>query len=449
MSKYKKEKKKVLNIVEENSLHGGIGTVMDYLTEGVNDSKDFESDSLFTRYSHKKHRPGKTTLKSNKGIKVMNNWSANDLEDLVEDYDVVHVHGVPHYGILEVLENVKNKGVKIVNTAHSSVKQEFLAQYEAAEKGKTAKLRKEYKALKRFKDRNILNNPSPFGDTYWGSAIFRQEKIMTLADSVQHMNEAYKNDIIDEYSAEENAHKHTVIPNGVKTIKGTVERPRKKRIMFMGRFAKDKGIDEFVDALPGIFEQHPDAEVKFVGGDKSGRLVGRYRNKVKRKLEKHFKKDDIDISKLLRRVHFTGWVTSKKKLQNHFQWTDYVIIPSRAESFSLVASEALMHKRIPIITRTKAMDDLYVSKGVAFGIEEKDRHGEGIAQTVNQILDHDDSKKHHEMAARGRKFVLANYSVDKMIERQLDSYRKLTGPKKKKKIRKHQNSPSAGYRQAT
>ena len=62
---------------------------------------------------------------------------------------------------------------------------------------KDERIKKDFKELKYFREHDILNNPSRFADTYWGSAIYRQEQIMTIADSVQHMNEAYKNDIIN------------------------------------------------------------------------------------------------------------------------------------------------------------------------------------------------------------------------------------------------------------
>ena len=284
MVKY--QKKKVLHIANKNALHGGIGTVLDYLHNGVNESEDFQSDTLLTSYDHKNKRPRLSTLKkddSNKNVKHA------DLDSLVEDYDVVHVHGIPHYGILEKLYEAKSKnpGLKVVNTAHSSVKSEFEAQLENAKKSPHKK--EEARSLQYLKDRNVLNDPSKFADTYWGSAIWRQEQIMTISDSVQHMNEAYKAQILDEYSAEESAQKHTVVPNGVHKIKETVAKPNKKRLLFVGRFGKEKGVDEFVDALPHIFEENPDAEVRFVGGDKSGKVVEIYKKKVAAKLRKHFK----------------------------------------------------------------------------------------------------------------------------------------------------------------
>lgn len=425
-------KKKVLHIANKNALGGGIGTVINYLREGINQSDEFHADSLFTTYNHKNHRPGKT--KFAKGLNQEKNISEGELEDLIGNYDVIHVHGIPHYGILEHLQKIKKKKgkiPKIVNTAHSSVKQEFLAQYENAQKNSEEELKKDFKELKYLKDNNVLKNPSPFADTYWGSAIYRQEQIMSLADSVQHMNEAYKKEIIEEYAASENEEKHKIIPNGVKVINNYKERPKKKRLLFVGRFAKDKGIDELIDSLPLILEKHPDAEIRLVGGDKSGKLVNKYKEKTKKLIQDHFKgKSTEEINKYLSKIDFTGWVTDKNKLHEHYQWTDYVLIPSKAESFSLSASEALMHKRIPVMTKTKALDDLYISKGIGLGIHPDKRHGEGIAEAIDNILKKDHSEEYDNLTEKGRKFVIENYSFEKMIENQLKSYRELIMNKK-------------------
>ncbi len=429
------KEKKVLHIANRNSLGGGIGTVIDYLDEGINKSQDFVSETLFTSYDNKNLRPKKSTYQK-LGSKPKE-LDHEHLEEVIREYDVVHIHGIPHYGIIEHLQNIQKKDgkkPKIVNTAHSSVKQEFMAHYENKKNTNDKSSREDLASLKHLKDNNILNNPYPFADTYWGSAINRQEKIMTMADSVQHMNESYKNDIIEEYLAHENSHKHRVIPNGVKLTDEFKERPRKKRLLYVGRFSKDKGIDELVDSLPRIFEKHPDAQIKIVGGDPNNKTIDNYKKKTEKVIKDYFKnKPGHKVKKYLSQVEFTGWISDKEKIRDHYKWTDYLIIPSKAESFSLTASEALSHKRLPIMTKTKALDDLYISKGIAFGIEPDKRHGEGIAQTVNEILDNHDSKEHDEMAEKGRQFVIENYSFEKMIENQMNAYRELFGGKNKKR----------------
>ncbi|MEM2121789.1 MAG: glycosyltransferase family 4 protein [Candidatus Woesearchaeota archaeon] len=440
---HENEKKKVLHVVDKTALVEDIGTLIYYLIEGINDSKDFSANVLLTTYDHKNHRPGKAIFYEGQSQEGKE-FSHSELEQILADYDIVHVHGLPHYGIIENLQKIKanpERKTKIVNTVHSSVKQEFLAQYEYAKNSDDEEAKKDFEALDFYMKNNILNNPSRFADTYWGSAIYRQELIMTLADSVQHMNEAYKNDIIKEYQAEENAWKHKVIYNGVKIIDNVVDRPRRKRILFIGRFIKDKGFYEFEAALPKIFEKHPDAEIRFVGEDPKGITVEEHKKRVEKIMRDYFKdKPGHDMDKYLSQIEFVGWVKDEEKINEHYRWTnyvkhyrwtDYVILPGKPENYLLTPSEALMHKRIPIMTKTKALDELYISKGLGLGIDLDKIHSEGIAETVNQILDKHDSKEHDEIANKGRDFVLENYSFEKMIQNQLDSYRELIYGKKK------------------
>ncbi len=437
-------KKKVLHIVHENALGGGIGTIVDYLNEGINKEKDFSSDTLITNYEVRKNgkdesgnqkylsRPkdSKLNIHGEKGgVKESTLIKHENLENILGKYDLIHVHGIPHYGILEHLESLKNKkGPKIVNTAHSSVKQEFLAQYENS---KRENKKEETESLKYLLENNILNDPSKFGENFWGSAIYRQEKIMTLADSIQHMNESYMNSIINEYMAEENRDKHHVIPNGVKLFRSKIkERPKKKRILFVGRFSKEKGIDELIDSIPYILEKNPDAEIRLVGGDKEGKVVEEYKQKLRYKINKFIKKNpEKNLEEMLDKVKFMGWISDKNEIKKHYEWADYVLIPSYAESFSLSASEALLHGRIPIMTATPALKDLYIDKGIGLGIEPEKRDGKGIGETINKILEKDKTNEYDELIKKGNEYVKENYSYEKMIKNQIDAYKKILDKK--------------------
>jgi len=427
------KKKKVLHIANENSLGGGIGTVIDYLMEGLNSSEEFSSDTFFTNYSSKNFAPLESTFYSGE-IKEKQRVDQNRLESMLDDYDLIHVHGIPNYGVLESLKKVKSnvgKKPKIINTAHSSVKQEFQVHYEKLRDSQEVhpSNKEDFENLDKYLKKDMLNVPGPFADTYWGSAINRQEQIMTMSDAVQHMNEAYKNSIIQEYMAEENAPKHFVIPNGVKTVKSASPLPKKKRLLYVGRFGKEKGIDELVGSLPYIFEEHPDTEIRIVGGDKEGKITEKYRKKTENLMRTYFedpsRKSKHNLEDYLSRIKFTGWIGDKKEIEKQYRWSNYVIIPSKYESFSLTAAEALMHGRIPIITQTPAMDDLYVSKNIAFGIKENMRNPRGIYQTVSEIFNEVNSEGQEKMAEEGKKYAKNNYSYEAMILNQKELYKSL------------------------
>jgi glycosyltransferase involved in cell wall biosynthesis len=422
------EKNRVLNIVNRNALNGGVGTVLDSLVEGENASENYTGYTLTTTYDDKNQRPGPATLTQGR---QPNNYVTKEgaLENLMNKFDIIHVHGVPHYGILEAIYNLKTNErdrPKIVNTAHSSVKQEFEQRYRTAQESDNAEEIADFKELKFLKSNGILENPGRFADNYWGSAINRQEQIMSVSDIVQHMNRAYRTEIIQEFGAYENSGKHIVIPNGVKKIKNPTLRSKDKRLLYVGRFSPEKGIDELVDAVPEILINNPDAEIRFAGGDREGKLVKQYEERLEGKMRSQFPLMESDqVKEHLERAKFLGWISDKNELDKQYEWTDYVINPSACESFCLTAAEALMHKRIPILTSTPALDDLYISKGIALGIQENDRNPSGIASTVNGILERDNDPELDELVNRGRRYAATYYSDKAMVKKQLALFDKL------------------------
>ncbi|MEM4330658.1 MAG: glycosyltransferase family 4 protein [Candidatus Pacearchaeota archaeon] len=484
---------KVLHLVNENALGGGIGTVLNYLQEGLNSNGEFNSRILKVKVGRRRVGIGdEGPIYESELEKILldgKEVEKNNLDKILSNYDIIHVHGIPPEGVTEKLEELKKeKGdkIKLINTAHSSVKQEFLAQYDyinkkAREKG-VENLNKEeiydYRALNFLFKNNILNNPARFNKTFWGSAIHRQERIMTLADIVQHMNESYKNDILEEYLAHENAHKHIVIPNGIKLDNYEKEippRPKKKRILFVGRFSKEKGIDELIESIPYILEKHPDAYIRIVGGTKNENLMNEYLNKAasaiilktfldyslltKEEADKLVKKCSYEeslkilaevfkkriknlpfskaedlakkLDSIFSRVHFVGWVSDKKEMRNHYLWSDYVIIPSYAESFCLTAAEALLYKRIPIVTATPSLRELYIDKGIALPIPVEKRNPHGLAEIVDEILKKDNSPEFDLLVEKGHEYVKNNYSFDNMIKKQIETYKKIIGKNSK------------------
>lgn len=408
-------KTKVLYIANQSDMEGGIGTILANTVPIVASAECFDADTLLTSYDEVNKWPLPSMLfRHLPDSKPADCYSHVQLPTLLARYDIVHVHGLPHYGLLESLEKLKaeNPQALIVTTINSSVKKEFLAYYEHAMTSLDPEIQQDFEILDQMHRNGLLRDPSRFADTYWGSAIWRQEKIMTMSDSVQHMSKAYRDAIIEEYSAQENQHKHTIVPVGITRVKRTKRHPNKKRLLFVGRFAKEKGIDEFIEAIPLILERHPDAEIKLAGGDKKGLLVDKY----KKKLYGILKNGQSE------RVSFTGWIPPDE-VSRAYAWTDYVVIPSRTENCCLVASEALMHERVPVVTRTASMNELFISRGIALGIDEDQRDGPGIADTLGQIIT--GGKGHSALIRRGRKFVMENYSAEKAALAQMDAYKEL------------------------
>jgi len=413
--------KDVIHIVNSRALGGGIGTVLDYLQEGLNQSSHYQSVILKTHADDSGRGGYEIRERQQNGQFDEFIYSPTMLQQELARYNIIHIHGIPSYRILEVLDALRKTGKcpKIVDTCHSSVKKELKAQVE------TAKGNDDGILLEELIQKNILNRPGQFCDNYWGSAIYRQERVMTLADSVQHMNESYKQEIINEYSAWANAHKHTVIHNGVEILpeEALSERPKQKNLLYCGRFAAEKGIDEFIEALPYVFKQHPDTNVKIVGGDSNGEIVHQKREKVIKELKRQLKGDMA--YQYAPRIEFTGWVSDKKRIAELYDWCDFVVVPSKDESFCLTIAEALNHRRIPIMTKTPSLQELYLDYGVGSGIDPDERNGQGIAQSVNLALDKIKDPALDEMTKKGRELLKKEYSLNRVLEEQMRNYDQL------------------------
>jgi len=84
-----------------------------------------------------------------------------------------------------------------------------------------------------------------------------------------------------------------------------------------------------------------------------------------------------------------------------------------------------MQNRIPIVTATPALKDLYIDKGIALGIDQEKRNGKGIAETLNEILKKDKSEKYDNLIKKGKDYVKKNYSFDNMIKKQIENYKNI------------------------
>lgn len=436
--------KQILQVVNEHALSGGIGTVIGYLNEGINQRGGYSSSVLKTNADDLGRNGMELVQRAGSRFDDFIN-SSHFLEQELEQYDIIHIHGVPSYRVLEAIDVLKERGTcpKLVATCHSSAKQELLTQLEKA-KGTPDEIE-----ISKMVENGLANCPIKFADTFWGSLIYRQEKVMTLADRVQHMSKTYRDQIINEFSAQENRYKHCIVYNGIELVPDDklAPRPHKKRILYSGRLAIEKGSIELIEALPGIFSAHPDTEIKIMGGDKEGVIVEQYKRKTAELLHQHF--NPAQAEQLLQRVHFTGWLTDKDEIAANYDWCDFLIAPSVSESFCLAIAEALNHQRIPIMTNTPALRELYLSRGVGFGIEPDKRNGKGIARAINAALYADEaypgstkamvhvnrcrrftgcrldetySRGIKAMAQLGRELVKDNYSLEKVIEEQLKVY---------------------------
>ncbi len=117
----------------------------------------------------------------------------------------------------------------------------------------------------------------------------------------------------------------TVVHNGVRTVKVTIKKEKRKTAMFIGALAKDKGIEDALKVFSLINEKEPGWQFWVVGKGAAGYL------KFLRSLCKNLGIEN--------RVKFFGFVSEKKKFVL-FSKAHVLINPSIREGWGLVNIEA-------------------------------------------------------------------------------------------------------------
>lgn len=240
--------------------------------------------------------------------------------------DLIHVHSLQ---CLELAEYMKtHERTPIVYTCHSTVKLE----------------------------------PSQVGRA---KTALRQEKLIRLADAVTAPSEWQKSVILGHYP---HAGDVRVIRNGVVERRANRRQSKNRyRLLFVGRMNRIKGVDELLRAVALLRKTHPRVGLDLVGsGSKS------YTLRLKR---------------LSRQMRLTGKVRWLGKRNPAAVWQLYprygaVVVPSRHESFGLVALEA-MASGVPLVATRNGGLQTFVNDGnaeIIAGVTPRD-----IASAVRRV----------------------------------------------------------------
>ncbi|MGH9159361.1 MAG: glycosyltransferase, partial [Vicinamibacteraceae bacterium] len=113
----------------------------------------------------------------------------------------------------------------------------------------------------------------------------------------------------------------------------------RRRLLFVGRLERRKGIETLLEALPGLLATREDWECHLVGDDRATDSHGRtYKERF---LREHRR------AGWLGRVYFHGAV-SEGALREHYRRCDLFVAPSLYESFGLIFHEAMQYGK-PVV----------------------------------------------------------------------------------------------------
>jgi len=221
--------------------------------------------------------------------------------------DLIHIHSVQFTELAETLQ--KHHNTPIVYTCHSLVASEGTA----AQKSTAAK---------------------------------RQTKLLRLADRIVVPSFWQKQQLLDFYPF--CADKVIVSPHGVE-VKPTIRKAPRHRLFFAGRIVRSKGIEELLHAVAALAKQYPDIRLDVAGTGSKMYL---------RKLHAL-----CDSLKIRSNVKWLGFQSHEKLLKMYGSYSA-VVMPSKQESFGLVAMEALA-TGVPLVSTQAGGLAEFVDRGVA------------------------------------------------------------------------------------
>lgn len=367
--------KKVLHLTHEYETGGGVATVVRNLVKELNDS-EFSVDVVV-----------KNSTSSSFEF-VGKNEKFSSLEDAIDgnSYDLVHVHSISfsdEYG--GGIGKLAATDVPIVYTCHSVAKHE---------RTKNAEF---------YARKNDLDIQKVIGE--WTAAnsqeIKAQEQLLRISDKIINMTRNGVNNLLTHYS--QFFDKCVIVPNGVNDVEYESKRKPfedKINLLYVGRFAQEKGVMELCEALAFWLPKNENVKVKFVGDGPEFCRMQNYLGDFRSQIE------------------FAGWL-SGDKLDEAYKWSDYVIVPSHTESFGIVPLEAMKHKRPVIVSDVDALSELYVKTKTAIPIDVRNKgFFNGIPAALNEAIKERSSfekkLKMDAMVERAAKMVSENYTWKKI-----------------------------------
>lgn len=218
--------------------------------------------------------------------------------------------------------------------------------------------------------------------------IFFSEKIILYSEGL--INQWHLERYVDKICI---AHRHFINFNTFTITIPLYDRP--KLIGYIGRLSEEKGIENFVQALPEILRDHKNLRV-IIGGD--GPLM-----------------DSIVISlnenKIRERVEIVGWI-SHEVLPQYLNQLRLLVLPSYTEGLPNIILEAMSCGTPVLATPVGAIPDIVKDGDTGFIIS--DNSPVNIARNVNRVLNSPDLLNITETA---RRVVKEEFTFEHVVDK--------------------------------
>jgi len=175
--------------------------------------------------------------------------------------------------------------------------------------------------------------------------------------------------------------------------------------LYVGRMTTQKGPDLFLEAIPDVLKDYPQAKFVFVG---TGYMKSDLENRS-RQLNVHHV------------VRFTGYISDQEKT-NLLKACECVVVPSRNEPFGIVVLEAWACGKPVIATHGTGAGELIWHDVTGLKVH---KNSNSIAWGIKNIFSNLEKAK--QMGINGRSAAEKVFSWDKVAEQTLNVYRELVG----------------------
>lgn len=185
------------------------------------------------------------------------------------------------------------------------------------------------------------------------------------------------------------------IPNSLDNIPNTISKVNNKKLIAVGRFAKEKAFPDLIDVFYKAYQQDNKLTLDLVGdGAQKNMVIDRiYKYKLQKVIKFHGYQDKEYIDKLLHK-------------------SSLYIMTSYTESFGIVLIEAMSHG-VPCISFTSAEGARDIIEDGKNGYLIKDRNKQTMANKIVKVINNKDLLKELGQNARNKSLEYSSEIVKK------------------------------------
>ena len=339
---------KVLMVGPDRSVHGGIsGVVNNYYGAGL----DRKMDLCYIGTMVEGSKPRKLLQAALAYMRFLKQ---------LPHYEIVHVNmasDASYYRKSFFIRAAKRAGKKIVIHQHGGDFQGFYAHLSAAQKEKV---------------RKVLS----MGDAFLVLAPFWKEFFGTLIDKS----------------------KISVLPDAIELPKAVSKKYGQRKMLFLGRLCKEKGIGELLEIMPRLKEKYPDCHL-FLGGIWEDEAL------------KHQAAEQKDC------VTYLGWLTGEEKAK-YLKECDIFVLPSYFEGQSVAILEAMAYSCGIVASDTGGIPQMILQDETGILVTPKD--AAALKQGLTKLLE--DSRMCRMLGERARLKAEKEFSMEENIAQLMEIY---------------------------